>query len=667
MNGNDKFQDLVQKVDNLVTRANGQMRPFLVSAYLNVEYIRGNQNIIVDENLNIKKRKSNGNTYIERKTFNRMSPIFLARQGLLSSNMPLPGFKQSGTSPGRFIDYTEGNRFLTDFLTDVGFKNNFHNKITVHTDLHGLVWVKTGIDWTAGNLVGEYEVKIEQEGKEPLKAKQKFYEGRPWLEVCPMDEVFVDDFFNGDMEKVTELVHRRLFTLDYIKARWGIDAKEDSVTELSSQQNLKIASRKNLSSYSLRKDTDNKFAYVYEYYHRADAQYPNGVYCVIINDKLVTKVLPLPYENHKERKRIIPFDCVRIMDLPNYMVGPTVYNQVIPIQDTYNATKNRVLEYINRLGVSQFYAWEGSLVNAQSLSNKPGAIFMLKRNAKAPQPVTHDKLGTEFINYLITLENDMLVTSGISPITANGQAKSAMRTDGVVDRITESDQNKLEHTVDNIGSAYIRIFKKILYIEQMRERILTEEIQLAGAKTIDSYIHKYKLESVDVEQLQITNREFLMKDDRYITSKFQQAASLGVYNPQSGLTYLQKVSIMEKMHLGAILDTLDPVEVMTNQVIREEHEEMEQGREPEVEEWHVHEQHIYEHNIYRQSPIMRMWRTFNNKKYKLMLEKIDKHIKEHQNFIKNKENPYAKAAGSFNKPQQNQQQFPRNEQQFPRN
>jgi len=661
MNGNDKFNDLVQKVKSLVIRANGQMRPFLLSAYLNVEYIRDNQNLMIDNKLNIKKRSSNGSTYMERKIFNRIAPIYLARQGLLSSNMPVPGFKQNGTSPGRFIDYTEGNRFLNDFLTDTNFKNNFHNKITIHTDLHGLVWVKTGIDWTAGGLVGEYEVEIKQEGKDPIKAKQKFYEGRPWLEVCPMDEVFVDNFYNGDMEKLTELVHRRLFTLDYIKARWGIEAKEDSTNEFNNSVSLRGNLKNNNASISLRKESDNQFAYVYEYYHKADAEYPNGIYCVIINDKLVTKVLPLPYENDKERKRVIPFDCIRIMDLPNYMVGPTVYNQIIPIQDTYNSTKNRVLEYINRLGVSQFYAWEGSLVNAQSLSNKPGAIFMLKRNAKAPQPVTHDKLGTEFINYLITLENDMLITSGLSPITANGQAKSAMRTDGVVDKITESDQNKLEHTVDKIGLAYVRIFKKLLYVEKMRERIMQEEINLPCAKVIDSYISKYKLEGVDVEQLQIINREFLMKDDRYITSKFQQAASLGVYNPQSGLTYLQKVSIMEKMHLGAILDTLDPVEVMTNQVIREEHEEFENGGEPEVEEWHVHEQHIYEHNIYRQSPYMRMLRTFDNKKYKIMLEKIDGHIKNHQSKIKNKTNPYQQAANGFNK---NQQNFNRNEQNF---
>ena len=650
MQEKDKFSNIVDKVNNLVLKSNSQMRPFLISAYMNVEYIRGNQNIFIDKDLNIKERKASSNTYVERKVFNRMSPIYLARLGLLSSNMPVVGFKQNGTSPGRFIDYTEGNRFLNDFTTDIGFKNNFHNKIVAHADLHGLVWIKSGINWRAGGLIGQYDVTIKQEGKEDIKAKQTFYEGRPWIEICPMDEVFVDNFYNGDMEKVTELVHRRLFTLDYIKARWNIDAQEDSVTSKNIAVDYSLSRQLKKQSYSLSHDKDDRFAYVYEYYHKADAEYPNGIYCVVINDKLVTKILNLPYENGPERKRIIPFDCVRITDLPNYMVGPTVYNQVIPIQDTYNSTKNRVLEYINRLGISQFYAWENSLVNAQSLSNRPGAIFMLRRNAKAPQPVTHDKIGTEFINYLITLENDMLITSGISPITANGQAKSAMRTDGVVDRITESDQNKLEPAVENIGSAYMRLFKKILYIEKMRERLLSEELKLAGVKLADAYMNKYKLESVDVEQLSIVNREFLMKDDLYIQGKFNQALSLGVYNPQSGLTYIQKVSIMEKMHLGSILDTLDPVETVSNQIIREEHEEIEAGLEPEVEPWHIHEQHIYEHNLYRQSPLLRSWRKFENDKYKLALDKLEKHIQAHQKEIDSKKNSFGSAINYEQKP-----------------
>lgn len=641
---NDKYSDLIAKVNNLVLKSYAQMRPFLVAAYMNVEYIRGNQNIILDKNLNIVERKSaTGGTYMERKIFNRMSPIYLARLGLLSSNMPVVGFKQNGTAPGRFIDYTEGNRFLNDFITDISFKDKYHKKVTIHSDLHGLVWVKTGINWKAGDLIGEYEVNIKQDGKEDLKAKQTFYEGRPWIEVCSMDEVFVDNFYNGDMDKVTELVHRRMFTLDYIKARWGIDASEDIHKAATSNIGFDLSKQNRAAVYSLNKNTDDKFAYVFEYYHKADAEYPNGIYCVIINDKLVTKILPLPYENDNERRRMIPFDCIRLMELPNYMVGPTIYNQVIPIQDTYNSTKNRVLEYINRLGISQFYAWENSLVNSTTLSNKPGAIFMLRRNAKAPQPVVHDKIGTEFINYLITLENDMLITSGLSPITANGQAKSAMRTDGVVDKITESDQNKLEHAVDNIGSSYLRIFKKILYVEKMRERILTEEVKLAGVEAIDKYINKYKLETVDVEQLSVVNRDFLMKDDRYITNKFNQALALGVYNPQSGLNYVQKVNIMEKMHLGSILDTLDPVEVATNQIVREEHEEMEMGKDPEVESWHIHKQHIYEHNLYRQSPLLRCMRKFESAKYKVILDRLEKHINSHQEQIDAQKDNYGQA------------------------
>lgn len=630
-----QFDNPYKKVEELVNKAKAKMRPFLVSAYMNVEYIRGNQNLRVDRNLNIIKIDNRSSLYMERKVFNRMSPIYLSRLGLLSANMPVPGFKQTGSSPGRFIDYTEGNRFINDFLTDTNFKNNFHNPIAIRADIHGLVWVKTGINWNDGKLIGTYDVTVKQEGKEDKKVKQKFYEGRAWLEVCSMDEVFVDNYFQGTPGDFTELVHRRLFTTEYIKARWGIDVEED-INEIGGISQFNLSGN---SSKQMRNNTTGvKYAYVYEYYHKANAEYPNGLFFVVINKKLVTDILPLPYENEKERKRVIPFDFIKIMDLPNYLVGPTIYNQIIPIQDTYNSVKNRVLEYINRIGISQFYAWEGSLVDKKSLSNRPGEIFMIRRNAKKPEPVIQDKLGTEFINYLITLENDMLVTAGLSPITAHGQAKSAMRTDGVVDRITESDQNKLEHAIDNISQSYTRIFKKVLYLEKMRERILLEEVNLKTAQIIDNNFSKYKLEEVDVEQLQIVNRDFLMKNDQYVDAKFRQAQNLGVFTPESGLTYVQKVHIMEKLQLGSILETLDPVEVMTNQVIREEHEELELGIIPEVEEWHFHQQHIYEHNLYRQSPLMRKWRKFDNEKYRLMLDQLEQHIAEHQQFVEEKQN-----------------------------
>lgn len=621
-----KVKDPEKRISDLMSKASQQVRPFLVSAYVNAEYIRGNQNIRVNKDMQIENIASNSRTYLERKIFNRMSPIYLSRIGLLSANMPVVGFKQNGSSAGRFIDYTEGNRFLTDFVNDIDFKNNFHNKVVSMVDTQGLVFIKTGIDWNAGKKIGTYDVKVKRD-KETFNYTQTVYEGRPWLQVCGMDEVFVDNYYVNGMEDINELVHRRLFTTEYIEARWGFKATEDL---FDSKGGSRIGPNRNVAR---QRHGDESYAYVYEYYHKPNAQYPEGIYYVVINDKLITEILPLPFENSKGNKRIIPFDIIKLTDLHNYLVGPTVYNQIIPIQDTYNSVKNRVLEYINRIGISQIYAYENSLVDKGQVSNRPGAIFMLRRNAKAPQPVVQEKLGMEFLNYLQTLENDMLITAGISQLTAMGMAKSNMRTDGVVDRITESDQNKLEHAIDNIGQAYVKVFKKIMYIEQMRERILTEQLNLMTSKLIDDYQMKYKLESVDVEQIQIVNRDFLMKDDQYINSKFMQAMNLGVYNPEFGLSYVQKVSIMEKLSLGAIINTLDPAEVQTNQIIREEHEEIEIGLEPEVEEWHIHQQHIYEHNLYRQSPYMRKLRRFDEEKYKLALEILDSHIKQHEEHV----------------------------------
>ena len=110
-----------------------------------------------------------------------------------------------------------------------------------------------------------------------------------------------------------------------------------------------------------------------------------------------------------------------------------MYSQIIPIQETYNAVKNRYLEYINHIAIGQMFYWEGSLINKNNFTN-PGKLIGLKEILKPPQPVQKDKLSNEFISYIKGLEEDMLITAGLSQMTAFGQTKSNVRTDGVVDK-----------------------------------------------------------------------------------------------------------------------------------------------------------------------------------------------------------------------------------------
>jgi hypothetical protein len=336
----------------------------------------------------------------------------------------------------------------------------------------------------------------------------------------------------------------------------------------------------------------------------------------------------LPYNNGHNRREI-PFDFLNLQTVPNHLVSVTVYSQLIPIQDTYNSIKNRLLEHINHLSIGQMYVWQNSLVNPNSITNKPGQFIHLKRNAKKPEPVTKAQIGTEITNYLKSIEEDMLVTAGLSQISAYGMSKSSVRTDGVADKIGEADQNKLTNAIDSISEAILRVFKHIIYVEQDRQKMLTEVLRLAK---LDSYMIKYELGKLDPENLEIVNREFLMQSDQARQLKMTQASNLGVYNPQSGLSYLTKLEILDTLNSGYLKDTLDPIERSNHDVIRDEHRDLLEKIDIEVHDYDNHSQHILEHTVFRMSAQVRELKKTDPKLYAYVQESLKKHMGEHSKF-----------------------------------
>ena len=637
-----RAKNIQQYIRLFVDESSTELNPFIVQGRLNNEFIRGNQNKKINQRkLTLEDKNPNPQVYTEKKIFNRMLPIYLTRYGILARNMPIPGIIPYNSTSKAAHDSIQTNNFINSFMLDSNFKTKYQKAIK-RADVYGLEWFKTGIDWSDGEKICDIEATVgDQKGLITLR------EGRPFITPVPMSEVFIDSYYVETMDDVNELVHRRIFSIDYIRKRWGFEAEKESINTAH------LATYPRYSNMGMATAGDIEYAYVYEYYKKPDAIYPQGRYVITCNDKILWDDI-LPYKNSIDGTRCIPFDFLRMQSVPHNLFGVTVYSQLIPIQETYNNIKNRYLEYINHIAIGQLYYWEGSLINKNNFTNKPGKLIGLKRNARAPQPVQKDKMSAEFVNYLKSLEEDMLVTAGLSQMTAFGQTKSNVRTDGVVDKLTESDENKLGNALDSISECLISVFKKLIYLEKQREETLLENLKLAK---MDNYILTYKLMDVDAEQITIVNRDFLMQSDQIFDKKLQQAGNLGLYNPQSGLSYSSKIEFLNSMHASYLKDTLDPVERATYELCIEENEEAFQGSKmPDAEQFHMHAQHIAEHNLFRISPEVRKLRKDDPNKYKLFEEAIQLHIQQHQNFMQNQsqgnvyENAKAALQGTAKKP-----------------
>lgn len=612
-------KDIATYIEMFVDDSMSGLNPYILQGKLNNEYISGNQNKKINvKRLKIEEKKIDNSVYTEKKIFNRLLPIYLTRYGILTRNMPIPGIIPNCYSSKAIEDANNVNTFIPKYINDINFKS-IYQKTIKWTDIYGISWIKTGIDWSAGDEV----CRIENTQIGDTKGTLLIKEGRSFLSFCPIHEVFVDSYYIETMEDVNELVHRRVFPIEYIRARWGFPAEKESI------EDAKLSTYARYSNFGLTNGGAIEYAYVYEYYKKPDALYPKGRYVVTCNKKVLYDGI-LPYVNAESNKRVIPFDFVTMQSIPNKLVGVTVYSQIIPIQDTYNAIKNRYLEYVNHIAIGQLYYWEGSLINKNNFTNKPGKLIGLKRNSRAPQPVQKDKLSNEFTAYLNALAEDMLTTAGLSQITAFGSSKSNVRTDGVVDKMSESDDNKLVNALDNISEFIIKVFKKVLYLEKQRIDTLLKKLELAKK---DDYTLKYKLQEVDPEQLTIVNREFLMTSDQVFDKKLQQAGNFGLYNPQSGLSYRAKKQVLDSMKASYLIDTLDPQERATYDLCMDEQNQFMDDKIPDVFQYHEHARHIAEHNIFRISPEVRCLRDKDEKKWKLLQEALDQHIGEHQKYI----------------------------------
>lgn len=611
---------LSNRIKEIVDNSRNQLRPFKATGELNKYYINGKQNYKINPNtFTIQQKRYQPNIYKEKKTFNKMLPIYLARQGILSDNRPIPGFKPDHNYPASVKAAVKGNNFIKDFSKEANVEK-MYNQIIRAADIYGLVWIKTGIDWSDGDETYKVEMETTYKG-ETQKVEKTIYEGRPFIDVCSIYEVFPTTLRADNMKEVPALVHRRPLTVRHIEDRYNIKGlvKEEPV-QLSKEVHLTNPNYMN---------SEDKYAYLYEYYEAPTAQYPDGRFIVMVNDLIITSK-KLPYKNGPKGTRTIPFDFYNLQGIQGVIPGITSYAQVIDAQDTYNSIKNRLLEYINHTAIGQVYEFQGSLVNPKKWTNTPGERIKLKPHAKIPEPVRKDKIGNELVSYAKSIEEDMLSSAGLSQLTAFGTPRSNVRSEDVADKTEETDSNKLAVALQNVSDTLVEVFKKILYLEKERQYILSEEL---GLTKRDDFAIKYMLDDVDPQELVIVNREYLMKSDIVIEKKLNQAHNMGLYNPELGLSYRAKIEMLEALNSNYLADTLDPLERANYARIKREHAKAYNNEEIEVLAEELHEMHVEEHTLELLSSEMADLEVEDPEKFKTIKQRLQKHIGEHKQYI----------------------------------
>ena len=220
-----RIQDYIRQ---FVSEAEKRIHPFITIGQLNKDYISGNQDRKIDPATKVIVEKNYPTSvYMERKQVNRMLSIYLTRNGTLADNKPLPGFKPTPGDLEGTESALEGNKFFAEFLKEVNY-DYFYKRLIEEADIYPLAFIKTGTDWSKGDLISTGEVSIKlKNGKLETRIVSK-YEGREFMEVTPIHECFPDSLKINHGREMNEFVQRRPLSLTYILKRYGIIATAEA-------------------------------------------------------------------------------------------------------------------------------------------------------------------------------------------------------------------------------------------------------------------------------------------------------------------------------------------------------------------------------------------------------------------------------------------------------
>ena len=105
----------------------------------------------------------------------------------------------------------------------------------------------------------------------------------------------------------------------------------------------------NAMTYNYTTMTMQDYALVKEFWERPTKDHPQGRLIVVANGVLLYYLDRLPYMVGDDNRPALPFTKCVCITRPGCFWGKSIVQRMIPLQRRYNAVRNRIAEYLNRL------------------------------------------------------------------------------------------------------------------------------------------------------------------------------------------------------------------------------------------------------------------------------------------------------------------------------
>lgn len=344
---------------------------------------------------------------------------------------------------------------------------------------------------------------------------------------------------------------------------------------------------------------------VYEFYHKKTEALPDGRYILFASPETIMLDTKLPYPEIPVY-RIVPAE---IMGTP---YGYTDMFDVYPIQEAMNSLHTTILTNQNAFGVQNVFVQRGSDISVASLS---GGLNIIEANSE-PKPLNLTQTPAEIFKYLEVLGQASETISGINSVT-RGNPEASLRSGTALALVQSMSlqfmsglQQSYVNMIEDVGTALVKILQ--MYAT-------TPKVIAIVGKNNRTFLKQFTGDEIEfVNRVVVDVGNPLARTTAGRVQMAEQMMQMGlITTPQE---YFQVINTgnLDTMYEGAETELL---------LIKQENEQMMDGKTPIVSPIDSHKLHILEHRSVLADPDLREDPN--------LVKVVMDHIEAHLNALKN--------------------------------
>ena len=547
----------------------------------------------------------------EKKVYNHISGLMDVRQSKLCANRPsitvIPASSDSKDMATA--------RTCQSICQSLWYKNRLADIIS------------KAINWSEICGTSFYKVTWNNSLGQILKAQdgEEVKSGDVQIDVVSPFEIYPQSLNYENLDDNESIIQTRAYTVTKIKDMYGIDVNGENIDVMGLSKDTSGVS----GSYNYNQvASGEKFALVIEKYFLPTNAMPNGRLVIVCGDYLCYDG-DLPYVNMINGTRGYPF--IKQISIPQTgsFFGTSIVERCIPLQQDYNALKNRKVEYLNRISMGVVMAEEGSIDidNLEDEGLEPGKVIVYRQGANPPTFMATNSLPINFADEEARIQNEFSTISGVSDLIRQSRINYANLSGTALQLLLEQENSRLSVSLNSINNAVCQIASQVLRLYK-QFATYPRVLKIVGEKGVIDALCFSNLDITTDEVTVDTQSEVLMTSAQR-RSMIYEILSTGILQDENGkLKDATRQKIIDMLGIGIYDMGNDEAALQVKQAQKENLYFAQGDKDINVQEIDNHDLHIKEHICFL------LGAEGEKLKGSAMYDAVLEHIREHKKYKK---------------------------------